>query len=718
MFMEISQPSVYHGANIYARLPVIRHTLRTNGFERSAPPVDRSALAELLDCLPGLRDHRHSCSAPGVFGLATEDQGFSLEHCFEHLCIELQNLAGAELRCVRTKEWPGSEAQEAVYPYEDDEVGVEAARLAADFLSALFPTDLRSSGAPEAVDFRQRCEEFLRFAESRTLPVLDRALIRAARGRDIPVTRIAGRLMQLGHGRFQQRISGTKTTRTNVVSNDLAANKDYARRVLRELGLPVPRYERVYRPRDAVAAAGRIGYPVVVKPNNGNMGHGVSIGMRNRQEVRAGFERARKFGRSVLIEEFVPGDDYRFVVIDGRLIAAAKRVPGHVVGDGVQTIEQLVQEVNSDPRRGAGQQYSWTCLEFDEQAERLLAELGYDRQSIPAENEVVYLRRNANTSDGGTAVDVTDVVHPDNRVIAERTAKAIGLDVAGVDLILSDVSRSIWEGGGAVNEINSRPGLRKHLWPAEGKPRDVLGPILDMLFPPGTPSRADIVAVTGTGETTETARILAHLLAVDGRQVGLATREGVFIDGRATTTGPIPGPAAARTILLDPTVDTAVLETTPENVLLHGLSCDACEVCAVLGASGSHSSDRSANAIRVVTEVARGAVVLPGDDPQCRPLLGGAADAHRYYLTANADDAGARESLLSGRPNVILERAAQGNSVALYDQGELQGRIQMPSGVVAGQGWLFAIALAWSLGTKPEVIQRGASSISPSFCTA
>ena len=317
---------------------------------------------------------------------------------------------------------------EAVIPYDDESVGLEAGNLSLEWIASL------SAGLP--FDFEDRLQQFVRFAERRSLPVQDLTLVRAAEARDIPIIRIAGRLIQLGHGCHQQRLNGTESTHTTIVSNDLAANKDYARRVFRAVGLPAPAYERVYRKEDAVAAADRIGYPVVVKPNDGNMGTGVSVGMRTKREVRDAFERARTFSRSVLVEAFVPGADYRMLVINGKLAAAARRVPAHVVGDGVHTIEELVRRANEDPRRGAAQRNPWTRLEFDDKSDQLLAELGYQRDSIARDGEIIHLRRIANTSAGGTAVDVTDQVHPENREIAERAARAIGLDVAGVDLLV------------------------------------------------------------------------------------------------------------------------------------------------------------------------------------------------------------------------------------------------------------------------------------------
>lgn len=591
--MDIEPTARFVGPNIFSRDPVVHY--RISGTKRLPARVLRASSAEALPkFLPGLVSSVSSCGVEDAFFASSDPaRSLPLAHAIEHVALALQNAGGCELGCIRTAEAGRIGRRSVILAYDEFEVVDEAAALACEIVERLVsieavrgdePRPARKIHSELKAEFSARIETFRRSATRRLLPVQDRAFVRAARARDVPTRRVAGRTVELGQGQYQQRVSATKTTRTNVVSNDLAANKDFSRRILSGLALPVPRYERVYRQKQAVEAARAIGYPVVVKPNAGNMGQAVSVGVRSDREVRAAFKRAKAINQSVLVEELVEGEDFRVLVIDGRYCAASKRIPGHVVGDGVASVEELVATLNLDPRRGRGPLSPWTRLELDDQADRLLADLGMTRASVPPRGETVFLRRNANTSDGGTAIDVTDDVHPDNREIAERAARGIGLDIAGVDFLTRDISRSMWRTGGRICEINSRPGLRKHMWPANGPPRDIMTPIVEMLFPEGQPSRIPVIAVLGLDKyaARSTARLLAHLLGQAGRRVALAVEHRVYFDGRRARTDRLRAPDSARLALCDPSAEIAVLEWTVNDVVRDGLGCDAIDLALIV----------------------------------------------------------------------------------------------------------------------------------------
>ena len=433
--MRIESTNVFVGPNIFAKFPVIRHVLDLGELENWPTSRLGEAFVEpLLEVLPGL--HEHGCSyreAGGFVRRLREDEGTWLGHVMEHVAIELQNVAGSNVTFGRTRsidDRPGF--YNMVFQYKDAAVGRAASDLALNLIHDLLPVELKPAKSPtDDWSFENELNRFIRYAQRREFGPSTASLVEAAEERDIPWLRLNRySLVQFGHGRYQQRIQATTTSRTSNIAVDLASDKEETNGILRDLGLPVPSQIIVRSQRDAVRAAGRIGFPVVLKPLAGNHGRGVAINLRTDDEVAAGFEKASEHGSSIIVESYIEGFDHRLLVVDGELVAAAKRVPGHVVGDGKLTLEQLVDIVNEDPRRGVGHEKVLTRLEFDHQAERLLEKLGFDRNTVPAKGEIVYLRSTANLSTGGTAIDVTDVIHPDNREMAIRAIKAIGLDIA------------------------------------------------------------------------------------------------------------------------------------------------------------------------------------------------------------------------------------------------------------------------------------------------
>ncbi len=735
--MKILETSVYRGPNVYALFPMIRHRVDIGVLE--AWPTGRLGedfIGRLLEALPGLHDHGCSYGEPGGFvRRMREDEGTWMGHVWEHAAIEMQNVAGAEVTFGKTRGDGETGVYNMVYEYEQEEVGLEAGRLALDILHHLLPADLAEPGTQRPdFDFAAVRDDFIRFAQRRALGPSTASLVKAARDRDIPWIRLNDRsLIQLGHGRYQQRIQATVTSETHQIAVELASDKEETNRILADLGLPVPQQQLIYDAEAAAQAAERIGYPVVVKPLNANHGRGISVGLRTPETVQAAFGHAREHSNGVIVESFIEGLDHRMLVVDGKLIAVSKRVPGHVVGDGEQTVEQLIAQVNSDPRRGVGHEKVLTRIELDHQALRLLEKAGLTKDSVPPKGEVVFLRSTANLSTGGTAIDVTDIVHPDNREMAVRAVKAIGLDVGGVDFLCSDITRSYKETGAAICEVNAAPGFRMHVAPSEGKPRDVAGPVMDMLFPPGTPSRIPIASITGTNGKTTTARMVAHIFKLSGHTVGLSTTDGVYIDGKLTVKGDMTGPVAAQMILRDPMVDAAVLETARGGLLRRGLGYERCDVGAVLNIAADHLGLRGVETLeemarvkRIVVEVARDTAVLNADDELCLKMADYTNAKHLCYVTMNAAHPLVREHVRAGGRAVVLEQGMNGHMITIYDNGAhipliwthlipatLEGRAMHNV-----QNALFAAAICYSLQRNLEDIRHGLKTFTTSYFQA
>ncbi|MEM7581870.1 MAG: cyanophycin synthetase [Acidobacteriota bacterium] len=734
--MKILEKSVYVGPNLYALFPVIRLTVDLGELEEwPSAKLGREFTDGLVAALPGLHEHGCSYGEPGGFvRRLNEDEGTWMGHIFEHVAIELQNVAGAQVTFGKTRGNGTVGQYDVVYEYEQDEVGMAAGKLGLQLLHSLLPEELRPERVDASFDFEESRDSFIRYAQRRALGPSTASLVRAAEERDVPWQRLNRySLVQFGHGRFGKRIQATVTSETRNIAVEIASDKEETHTLLGDLGLPVPGQRLVYSEREAVRAAEGLGYPVVVKPLNANHGRGVSINLNESEAIKTAFNQAREHSRGILVERFIEGLDHRLLVVDGELIAASKRVPGHVVGDGKSTIEALVEEVNSDPRRGIGHEKVLTRLKFDHQANRLLEQKGYTVESVPPEGEVVYLRSTGNLSTGGTAVDVTDLVHPDNREMAQRAAKAIGLDVAGVDFLTTDISRSYHETGGAICEVNAAPGFRMHVAPSEGQSRDAAGPVIDMLFPPGSPTRIPIAAITGTNGKTTTTRMVAHIFKMAGHHVGVATSDGVYIDGHLTVEGDMTGPASARMVLRDPSVDIAVLETARGGLLKRGMGYRRANVGAVLNIAADHLGLRGINTLedlaevkRIVVEVAQDTAVLNADDPLCLRMADYTKAEHLCYVTMSTKHPLVREHIRSGGRAVVLEEGINGHMITFYDNGShipllwthlipatLEGRAMHNV-----QNAMFAAAIAHSMEVKLEDIRHGLRTFDTTFFQA
>src|SRR4051812_1507361 len=578
--MAVSEIGVYRGPHYYSHTPMIRIQLDLGRMEEWPTNLIPGFADALLDLLPGVGRHRCSLRVRGGFERRLRE-GTWLGHVVEHVALELQTLAGS--RAVRGKT-RSAKNRRGVYnvmvAHKEEKVGLVARRPASALVTARLPPDLEGVKGLDRVwdldgefDLDRRLDALKRMVRRTALGPTTRALVDEAVRRGIPVMRLDEKsLIQLGHGKYQQKIRASITGRTALVAADTASDKGLTKKLLDEAGVPVPRGVVVRSEEEAVREARRLRYPLVTKPLDGNHGRGVTIGITGEDQLRFGFREAQRQAktRDVIVEQFFAGNDHRILVVDGRMVAVAERIPARVVADGVSTIRQLVDEVNQDPRRGEGHENVMTRIRIDALVEEFLSRGGLTPDSIPEAEQVVQLRATANLSTGGTAVDRTNEIHPDNAEIARRAALIVGLDVCGVDFVCPDISRSVRETGGGIIEVNAAPGLRMHIEPSEGPPRDVARPIIEMLFPRGKRSRVPILAITGTNGKSTVGRMTQHILRYTGCTVGLTSTTGVYINDILTHEGDATGPRSARMVLRDPTVEVAVLGTARGGVLREG----------------------------------------------------------------------------------------------------------------------------------------------------
>src|SRR6202048_5256023 len=522
--MKVRETQIYRGANYWANVPVVRLSLEIGELEARSTSFIPNFYEKLTTTLPTA--HAHQCSNGNCSGFFEHvHQGTSLSHVAQHIAVELQAFAGQQIgapRCLPAG--PADETGHVIFPYEQQDIAIAAGQLAIRLLDSFIDPD----GGRE-LDFSRELKEFSRLAACLSYGPSTPPLVAEARRRDIPVLRLddsrervqLGRgtralrsLLQLGYGKYQRHIWAPYISTESHLAADIALNKDLTNRLVRNAGLPVPRSIRVKDEEGAVAAANEIGYPVVLKPLDGNHGRGVGVNLQHDAAVRPHYPLAKgeTHHGTVLVEKFIPGNTYRILVVGGHAVAATEEVPAHVVGDGSHTLRQLVKFTNADPRRGHGSENLLVRIRLDETALALAQGQGYGPDDIPPKEAHVQLARTAHISLGGISVDRTDEVHPYNAMIAEQAAQVIGLQVAGIDIVAPDIAVSVQETGGAICEVNAGPGLGLHIEPVEGKPRDVARPVIELLFPPGATSRVPIVAVTGTDGRTTTSRRAAHIL--------------------------------------------------------------------------------------------------------------------------------------------------------------------------------------------------------------
>ncbi|HMP38764.1 MAG TPA: cyanophycin synthetase [Roseiflexaceae bacterium] len=745
--MKVLETRVFRGPNPYGYRPVIRLMLDLEELEQWPSAAIPGFNERLVALMPTLHEHGCSYGEPGGFIRRLSDEnsdgsyGTWMGHVIEHIAIELQCLAGTSVTYGKSRSIPGRPGvYHVVYSYVEERLGLEAGELAMRLVRSLLPPTLPSALPPDelaAFDFSTARDDLISRAQDMVLGPTTASLVNEARRRDIPALRLDEHsLVQLGYGKYQQRIRASVTSHTSNIAVETAGDKELTIRLLSDVGIPTPRHHLVDSVEAALAAAENLGFPLVTKPFDASHGRGISLNLRTLDEVRHGYEVAAEYG-SVLVETFLSGRDYRVLVIGGEVIAVAERVPAHVVGDGVHTIAQLIEIVNSDPNRGFGHEKVLTKIKLTHQSELLLQRAGYTLDTILPAGEIFYLASTANLSTGGTAIDRTHEIHYETRELARRAAIVIGLDIAGIDIVSPDISQPLREVGGGIVEVNAGPGFRMHIQPSVGQRRNVARHVIDMLFPPGKQSRIPVIAITGTNGKTTTARMVAHILKMNGERVGLTTTDGIYIDGQLYMRGDLTGPWSARMVLRDPTIEAAVLETARGGILREGLGFDRCDIGAVLNVTNDHLGLRGVNTVEeiaeiksLVVEVVRdsGASVLNADDPLVVAMAERAGGRTIYWSMHGGESASelVRQHIAAGGTAVVLQPGVRGDMIAIYDDEQyipLMWTHLIPA-TLEGKALhnvanaLAATAIAYARGVSVENIKQGLRTFTTSFFQA
>ncbi len=659
----------------------------------------------LVEALPSLENHYCSPGCHGGF-LMRVREGTMMGHIVEHVALELQDLALMHTGFGRTRETATPGVYQVVFEYLNEEAGRYAGRAAVRLCQSIV-----DRGRYPKAELEQDIQDLKDLWRDAALGPSTEGIVQEAEKRGIPWMQLEARfLIQLGYGVNQKRMQATMTDNTSVLGVELACDKEATKRILASGGVPVPRGTTINFLDDLEEAIENVGgYPIVIKPLDGNHGRGITIDIRTREEAEAAYDAARQVSRAVIVERYYVGRDHRVLVVNGKLVAVAERVPAHVVGNGRSTIFELIEETNLDPNRGDGHDKVLTKIELDRTSYQLMERQGYTLDSVLPKDEICYLRATANLSTGGIAVDRTDEIHPENVWLAQRVVKMIGLDIAGLDIVTPDISRPLREVDGVIVEVNAAPGFRMHIAPSVGIPRNVVGAVMDMLFPNEQSSHIPILSVTGTNGKTTTTRLLAYIFKQTNKVVGYTTTDGTYIGEYLVEAGDNTGPQSAQLILQDPTVEVAVLETARGGLLRSGLAFEAANVGVVLNVSADHlgigdieTIEQLAHLKSVVAEAVfpDGYVVLNADDPRVAAMAE-KTKANIAYFTMNPDSELVRNHIQKGGVAAVYE-----NGYLSILKGDWTHRIERSENIPLTMGgrapFMIANALAASLAAFVE----------------
>ncbi len=719
--MDIISIQPYKGRNIHSHKPVIKAVVDLGNLYDTPTKQIVGFNERLLKMLPGL--WRHVCSLGYEGGFVERlNEGTYLTHVTEHMVLELQSLMGHEVNYGKSRVTEKPSVYYLIFEYKNEKLAIECLLASVEIINMLV------SG--EMPDIDAICMHLRRLAAESDLGTTTGAIYREALKRGIPVTCLEhSSVLQLGNGKYTRYLEASLTDRCSCIAADIASNKHLTKQILSEAGIPVPRGDIAYTLRSAAATAASIGWPVVVKPFDANQGKGVFTNISDTKELEKAFESATRYSHAVLVERHIPGKDHRLLVAGGKMVAAAERRAPFVIGDGISTIRQLVEIENRNPLRGADHEKPLTIIKIDDMSRQVLAKSGYNEDSIPAAGEKVLLRFNGNLSTGGTARDCTDEVHPYNAGLAVKAAQLMELDIAGIDITCDDISKPLDEENGAVIEVNAAPGLRMHIYPTEGAPRNVAADILEYLYPKGKPSSIPIVSVTGTNGKTTVTRMIAHTLGLDGTVVGMTSTSGIYIGGECILKGDNTGVLSAARVLKDTRVEAAVLETARGGIIKRGLGYDLADVGVIINISNDHLGMDGVNTLEDLAKVKslvaeavkpNGTAVLNADDKMtpfilerinCKPLL----------FAAKFDNLLLQRSIKDGNKAVYVKDSA----VYISEHGKeiFVARIEDIPITFGGkaacniENTLAAVSSLYALGIPVKRIMEGISGFRPDTST-